>query len=368
MEVPAEVTAELLTSAMLPPAPGNVANPVLSVRNLRTHFSTREGTVTAVRDVSFELNRAEKLAIVGESGSGKSALALSILGLIEPPGRVVGGDVWLNGRQISSFTDRQMQRVRGREISVIFQDPMTALNPVKAIGDQILEGIRMHQRELSRKAARQLVVDLLRDVEIPNAERRVNDYPHQYSGGMRQRVMIAIALANSPDVLIADEPTTALDVTTQAQVLELLGRLVSERKTAVILITHNLGVVAQFSDSVFVMYAGRFVERASTEQLFSRPVHPYSEALLASVPRPDRLQDGPLPSIPGFPPNLADLPAGCTFEPRCPVGHGRERCRRDTPAENTIVGDASVVAECHYARLRAAGEPIPLEEATVGTS
>ncbi len=324
---------------------------LLSVRGLRTEFVTRDGVFAAVRDVSFELRRGEKLGIVGESGSGKSALALSIVGLIEPPGRVVAGEVELNGRRISGLPDRQLQLVRGKEVGLIFQDPMAALDPVKSIGDQIVEGIRRHRRHLGRREARRLAIELLREVQVPFAERRLADYPHQYSGGMRQRVMIAIALANEPDLIIADEPTTALDVTTQAQVLDLLDRLVSERRTAIILITHNLGIVAEFCDSVHVMYAGRFVERTTVEQLFRAQAHPYTEALLRSVPRPDRLQRGPLPSIPGFPPSLAHLPPGCSFAPRCPAA--QEICRDRAPATVELVSESTpVLAECHFARER----------------
>jgi oligopeptide/dipeptide ABC transporter ATP-binding protein len=326
---------------------------VLRVRHIRTEFVTKGAVVAAVRDVSFDLRRAQKVGIVGESGCGKSALALSILGLIEPPGRVVGGSVWLNGREIPFRDDRRMQRIRGKEIALIFQDPMTALDPVKTIGDQIMEGILWHQWGIGRGRARTMAIGLLRDVEIPLAERRLDDYPHQYSGGMRQRIMIAIALANEPDVLIADEPTTALDVLTQAQVLDLLQRLVSERHTAVILITHNLGIVAEFCDAVQVMYAGRLVERASVEDIFDRPTHPYTEALLRSVPRPDRLEHGPLPSIPGTPPSLAQIPRGCSFEPRCPRGHGQEMCKEQQPVPVTLGAPGRpVMAECHFARER----------------
>jgi oligopeptide/dipeptide ABC transporter ATP-binding protein len=338
--------------AELAPAQVQEKDHVLEVEDLETNYYTHDGIVRAVRNVSLAIERGHRVGVVGESGSGKSALALSILGLIEPPGRVAGGSVRLNGREISRLSDRQMQQVRGKEVSLVFQDPMTALDPVKTIGDQIVGAIRRHQR-IGANAARRLAIDLLRDVEIPHAERRLGDYPHQYSGGMRQRVMIAIALANSPDLVVADEPTTALDVTTQAQVLDVLERLVTERNTAVMLITHNFGIVAEFCDHVFVMYAGRVVERAPSDRLFARQVHPYSEALLESVPRPDRLQRGPLPTIPGFPPSLAHLPPGCPFEPRCPVGRGREICETVTP-EPLVVGegDDAVVAECHFARER----------------
>ena len=344
--------------------PAEAGDLVLEVRDLVTNFYTGEGVVQAVRSVSLEIERGKAVAVVGESGSGKSTLGLSILGLIEPPGRVVGGSVILNGRDISKFSDREMQRVRGKEVSLIFQDAMTALDPVKKIGDQIMEIILRHQK-ISRRAARRLAVDLLKDVEVPNAERRLDDYPHQYSGGMRQRVMIAIALANEPDLLIADEPTTALDVTTQAQVLDVLEKLVAERNTAVLLITHNLGVVAEFCDRVFVMYAGRVIERADAVQLFARQVHPYTEVLLRSVPRPDRLQRGPLPTIPGFPPSLATLGPGCPFEPRCPVGHGVEVCLTTAPPPVSVgPPERPVVAECHFAADRWAGK-LPIAAAAM---
>jgi oligopeptide/dipeptide ABC transporter ATP-binding protein len=323
-------------------------DPVLSVSNLETVFHTGAGTVRAVRGVSFDLARGERLGIVGESGSGKSAMALSILGLIEPPGQVLGGSVKLNGSELSGRPDRELRDVRGKQISLIYQDPMSALDPVKSVGSQLVETIRQHDRGISRRAARTAAVELLRDVEVPEPERRLDDYPHQYSGGMRQRVMIASALANRPDVVIADEPTTALDVTTQAQVLQLLNRLVSERGAAIVLITHNLGIVAEFCDTVRVMYAGRLVEGADTRALFRAPAHPYSEALLRAVPRADRLQRGPLPTIEGAPPNLAELPTGCAFEPRCPLGSGRPDCRNLAP-ENRPVGAGRRLAECHYA-------------------
>jgi oligopeptide/dipeptide ABC transporter ATP-binding protein len=333
--------------------PAVVSDSVLSVRNLRTEFSTQGATVAAVRDVSLELGRGQRIAIVGESGSGKSALALSVLGLIEPPGRVIGGEVILNGRDIARLREREMDAIRGKEISVVFQDPMTALDPVKTIGSQVIEAIRKHQSGLRRRAARRLAAELLRDVEVPSAERRLDQYPHEYSGGMRQRVMIAIALANQPDVLIADEPTTALDVTTQAQVMDLLSRAAAERGAAVILITHNLGVVAGFCDVVLVMYAGRLVERAPTDVLFAHPTHPYTEALLRCVPRPDRLERGPLVAIPGLPPNLAELPPGCSFAARCPVGSDKDICHTTTPPTvQTVVEDYEVTAECHFAQAR----------------
>jgi oligopeptide/dipeptide ABC transporter ATP-binding protein len=339
-------------------AAGIVGHPaddvVLSVRDLVTVFEggRRRPPVQAVRSVSFDLHRGERLGLVGESGSGKSALALSILGLLEPPGKVIGGSVVLNGRDLQKLSDRAMGRVRGNEISLIYQDPMSALDPVKTIGYQMTEAIRAHDRSISRANARRRAAELLTDVDVPHADRRLDDYPHQYSGGMRQRVLIAIALANNPDVIVADEPTTALDVTTQAQVLALLDRLASERGAAILLITHNLGVVAGFCDTVRVMYAGRLVEGASTDALFRRRAHPYTDALLRSVPRSDRMITGPLPAIAGAPPNLAALGSGCAFEPRCPLGHEREICRTSAPPVQRLTdsGGNQRLSECHFAQ------------------
>jgi oligopeptide/dipeptide ABC transporter ATP-binding protein len=323
---------------------------VLSVRDLQAGYAgSGNEPVRAVRGVSFDLLKGQKLAIVGESGCGKSTLALAMLGLLEYPGQVFGGEVILGGRDIAQLRDKHKRRVLGAEISLVFQDSMSALDPVKRIGDQIAEAIHAHQPGLRKQKARAAAIDLLKEVEVPNAAQRIDDYPHQYSGGMRQRVMIAIALANEPRVLIADEPTTALDVTTQAQVLGLLDRLVSEREAAVILITHNLGIVAEFCDIVRVMYAGRFIEAGSVFEIFDRPVHPYSVALLKSVPRPDRYRR-PLVSIPGFPPPLDGTWTGCSFEPRCPLGKGREICLQTFPAARPAPGeDVKHVGECHFA-------------------
>jgi oligopeptide/dipeptide ABC transporter ATP-binding protein len=332
---------------------------VLSVRHLRTEFVSAEGVFPAVRDVSFDLHRLERLGIVGESGAGKSALALSILGLIEPPGRVVGGEVHLKGRDLRSLGEAALDRVRGKEISLVFQDPTMALDPIKSVGRQMVEAIRRHQ-QVTRQRARTLAIELLRDAEVPYAERRLDDYPHHYSGGMRQRVLIAMALANQPDVLIADEPTTALDVTTQAQILDLLQRLAADRGAAIMLITHNLGVVAEFCTSVQVMYAGRIVERGAIDEVLQRPAHPYTEALLASVPRPGRHRRGRLPAIPGFPPSLAALPRGCSFEPRCPVGNGLDVCIAKAPAPQVVEGmTGPVLAECHFTAERVVARTRP---------
>jgi oligopeptide/dipeptide ABC transporter ATP-binding protein len=327
----------------------------LSARGLSTVYTDGKSQVHAVRDVSFDLQPSERLGIVGESGSGKSALALSILGLLEPPGRVVAGEVRLAGRDIAKLSDRQLGGIRGKEISLVLQDPSSALDPVKTIGSQMIEAIAVHEPGLKRQALRKRAAELLREVEISQSERRLDDYPHQYSGGMRQRVAIAIAIANNPRVLIADEPTTALDVTTQAQVLALLDRLVDQHRTAVILITHNLGIVSDFCDSVAVMYAGRLVETSGVDHIFAAPTHPYSEALLKCVPNPEQLAQGPLPAIQGFPPSLSELPTGCAFAPRCPVGKDLEQCQQVTPVPHHVVGPSGPAeVECHFAEERIA--------------
>ena len=330
---------------------------VLSVRDLHASFTTRREVVRAVRGVAFDLDKGERLGIVGESGSGKSALALSIAGLLEPPGRVERGEIWMDGRNLIELAERQLRAIRGRKVGFIFQDALSGLNPVKTVGSQIVESLRAHDAGVSRKAATRRAAELLSEVGIMAAERRVHEYPHQFSGGMRQRVMIAMAIANEPDVVIADEPTTALDVTTQAQILRLLERLASTHDCAVILITHDLGIVAGFCDSVCVMYAGRFVERASVEQIFANPIHPYTEALLRAIPSADHAGRASrrLTEIGGSPPNLAHLPQGCSFEPRCFLGHGREKCLEHGPEPLSIpVAGRLVTAECHYARERVA--------------
>jgi oligopeptide/dipeptide ABC transporter ATP-binding protein len=334
-------------------APGG--DVVLDVRHLETVYETAGGDVEAVRDVSLTIRRGEKSAIVGESGSGKSALALSILGLIRAPGVVRAGEVWINGRETRALTDRQRQAIRGREISLIYQDPLSALDPLRTVGEQIAEAVRTGQPGLGRAAARRRAVELLGEVEVPSPQRRADDRPHQFSGGMRQRVMIAIAIANEPDLIIADEPTTALDVTTQAQVFTLLERLVADRGAAIALITHNMGVVARFCDTVHVMYAGRLVEQAPVATVFADPAHPYSAALLDAVPRPDRPRRR-LPAIPGDPPDLTALPAGCSFAPRCPIGHDREDCRTVAPANRPLpTSDAEARVACHHPELALEG-------------
>jgi len=292
---------------------------LLEVRNLETHFPTRAGLVRAVNGVNFHLGRGELLGLVGESGCGKSITALSIMRLIAPPGRIVGGEIIFDGTNLLKLSEEDMRQIRGDDIAMIFQDPMTSLNPVFKVGEQIAEALRLH-RKLSRKDARQAAIDAMREVAIPDPARRADDYPHQLSGGMRQRVMIAMALACNPKLLIADEPTTALDVTIQAQILELLDGLRKSRELAVLLITHDLGVVAEVADRVAVMYTGKIVEESPVEELFARPRHPYTEGLLRSVPKltaehvakKERLE-----TIEGVVPNPTDLPPGCHFAPRC---------------------------------------------------
>jgi peptide/nickel transport system ATP-binding protein len=299
---------------------------LLEVKDLRTHFPTRAGLVRAVDGVSFNLDRGELLGLVGESGCGKSMTALSVMRLIAPPGRIVSGEVLFDGKDLLRLADAQMRQMRGDDIAMIFQDPMTSLNPVYTVGEQIAEALRLH-RKLSRKEARQATIEAMREVAIPDPARRIDDYPHQLSGGMRQRVMIAMALACNPKLLIADEPTTALDVTIQAQILELLNELRKQRDLAVLLITHDLGVVAEVADRVAVMYTGRIVEESPVEELFARPKHPYTEGLLRSVPKltgEDVFKKERLETIEGVVPSPTDLPHGCHFAPRCP--HRMPRC------------------------------------------
>ena len=302
---------------------------LLEVKNLRTHFPTRAGLVRAVDGVSFHIDSGELLGVVGESGCGKSITALSIMRLISPPGKIVGDEIFFDGKNLLKLSEAEMRQIRGDDIAMIFQDPMTSLNPVFTVGEQIAEALRLH-RKLSRKAARAAAIQAMSEVAIPDPARRVDDYPHQLSGGMRQRVMIAMALACDPKLLIADEPTTALDVTIQAQILELLDGLRRSRELAVLLITHDLGVVAEVADRVAVMYTGRIVEESSVEELFARPKHPYTEGLLRSVPKltaVDVAKKERLETIEGTVPSPTDLPPGCHFAPRCP--HRMPRCTEE---------------------------------------
>jgi oligopeptide transport system ATP-binding protein len=290
---------------------------LLEVRNLETHFKTQDGLVKAVNNVSFQVDRGQTLGIVGESGSGKSVTSLSVMRLIpSPPGKIVGGELIFDGENLLDLSEEEMRHVRGNRIAMIFQDPMTSLNPVLTIGRQITESLELHMK-MSGAEARKRAVDLLGMVGIPSPGGRLDDYPHQFSGGMRQRVMIAMALSCNPELLIADEPTTALDVTIQAQILELINRLKNELGTAVIIITHDLGVVAGMADRVNVMYAGRVVEEGTTAEIFANPRMPYTIGLLRSIPRLDEGEGRKLTPIRGLPPDLINLPQVCPFSPRC---------------------------------------------------
>jgi oligopeptide/dipeptide ABC transporter ATP-binding protein len=306
-----------------------VTDPVLQVNNLSTSFFTDDGEVKAVRGVSFELQPGETLGLVGESGCGKSVTAMSILGLVSRPGRVVGGEILFRGKDLLKITAEELRRVRGRDIAMIFQDPLSSMNPVLRVGYQIDEAMLAHDK-IAKADVPARDIQLLRQVRVPDPERRVRDYPHQFSGGMRQRAMIAMGLSNKPDLLIADEPTTALDVTVQAQILELLRDLNEQLGTSIVLITHNLGVVAGLCKRVIVMYAGEIVEEGSVEQIFESPQHPYTWSLLRSLPRIDASRHDRLRSIEGLPPDLIALPPGCKFSPRCPFRV--ERCFTDDPA------------------------------------
>ena len=312
-----------------------MAAPILQVRNLRTQFATQDGLVKAVDDVSFELYPGETLGIVGESGSGKSVTALSILRLVPEPGRIVGGQILFRNDDLMHMSDEDVREIRGRDIAMIFQDPQSSLNPVLRVGFQIEEAMIAHGKSKADAHAR--TIDLLKRVRIPAAEARVKDFPHQLSGGMRQRAMIAMGLANAPQILIADEPTTALDVTVQAQILELLGDLNRELGTAIIMITHNMGVVAGLCTRVIVMYAGKIVEQGPVDQIFANPQHPYTWALLRSIPRVDALRHERLRSIEGIAPDLLRPPMGCRFHPRCPFRI--EKCYSDEPTLKEVAPD-----------------------------
>jgi peptide/nickel transport system ATP-binding protein len=320
-----------------------VMEPLLSVRNLVTEFHADEGVLRAVDDVSFDIPVGGTLGVVGESGCGKSVMSLSILRLVRPPGRIVSGQIVFEGRDLLTLTERDMRAIRGARIAMIFQEPMSSLNPVYSVGEQIIESMVLHQKR-SRAEAWARAVELLALVGIPSPSERAHAFPHQLSGGMRQRVMIAMALACEPRLLIADEPTTALDVTIQAQILALLASLRQRLGMAVMLITHDLGVVAEFVDEVVVMYAGRVVERAPVRALFARPLHPYTQGLLRSVPSyGDNARAARLPTIPGVVPDLRRLPSGCRFRDRC--DRAFERCREHEPQLGARGGDRLV--RCH---------------------
>jgi peptide/nickel transport system ATP-binding protein len=332
---------------------------LLEVRDLKVEFKTEDGVVSAVNGVSFWVAPGETLAIVGESGSGKSVSALSVMGLIEKPGRISGGDILYSGRSLLALPDRDYRKLRGGDLAMIFQDPLSSLNPAFRVGDQIAEALLTHSYQKKSAAGRQAAF-LLDQVGIPHAGDRARDYPHQFSGGMRQRAMIAMAIANKPKLLIADEPTTALDVTIQAQVLEVLQAAQQETNAAMLLITHDLGVVAGIADRVAVMYSGRIVEEGTLDEVFYESRHPYTLGLLSSLPRLDSDRSRPLRTIPGTPPSVLSLPPGCPLAPRCP--YVEDRCRAERP-ELEAVGPETHRSACFRAAelpaLAAALEEVP---------
>ncbi|KAB3527603.1 ABC transporter ATP-binding protein [Alkaliphilus serpentinus] len=295
----------------------NIKNNILEINNLKTSFYTHVGEVQAVRGVSFKMEKGEILGIVGESGSGKSVTALSVMKLIDHPGKIKDGEIIFNNQDITNYSHKKMSNMRGNEIAMIFQDPMTSLNPVISVKNQMIEVIRRHQM-LSKREATETAIKMLNMVGIPEAEKRINSYPHEFSGGMRQRVMIATALSCNPKLLIADEPTTALDVTIQAQILDIMKNITNELNTSIILITHDLGVIAGLCTNIIVMYGGKIMEKGSVEDIFYNPQHPYTKGLLKSVPRMDSEEKGRLVPIQGSPPDLLNPPAGCPFSTRCP--------------------------------------------------
>jgi peptide/nickel transport system ATP-binding protein len=316
---------------------------LLEVRDLRTYFRTDDGIVKAVDGVNFEVEKGKTLGIVGESGSGKSVTCLTIMGLNPKRTAITSGEARFKGDDLITMPQRRLRDIRGNDIAMIFQDPMTSLNPVHTIGKQLVEAIQLH-RDVSKRQAKLRALELLKAVGIPRAERRVDDYPHQFSGGMRQRVMIAMALVNDPDLLIADEPTTALDVTTQAQILELMNRLQREFGSAIIMITHDLGVIAEIADDVVVMYAAQVAERGTVDQLFNRPHHPYTWGLLGSLPRLDADTDR-LVQIQGQPPSLLNPPRGCRFNPRCP--YVMNICKQQEPELRPVTDQPEHLQACH---------------------
>jgi peptide/nickel transport system ATP-binding protein len=336
---------------------------LLEVKDLRTSFQTEDGVVGAVDGVSFSIDKGETLGIVGESGCGKSVTCLTIMGLNPKRTTISSGEALWKGKNLLTAKPAELREIRGDEISMIFQDPMTSLNPVHTIGKQLIEAVQLH-RDVSVKVARARALELLKAVGIPHAERRIDDYPHQFSGGMRQRVMIAMALINDPDLLIADEPTTALDVTTQAQILTLMKRLQEEFGSAIMIITHDLGVVAEVADDVLVMYAAKVVEHANVDQLFGRPQHPYTWGLMGSLPRLEADVER-LTQIPGQPPSLLRPPSGCRFHPRCP--HVMEVCKTTVPKLVPTQKDADHLQACHLDEETKDREAAKLLEATMAT-
>jgi oligopeptide/dipeptide ABC transporter ATP-binding protein len=342
-----------------------MADPVLSIRDLVVEFTTEDGVVKAVDGITYDLYPGETLGIVGESGSGKSVSTMSLLGLIpQPPGRIVRGEAIFQGKDLLKVSKKQLRRIRGNDLAMVFQDPMTSLNPVLKIGYQIAEAVKTHNPSVKDGAAKKRAVELLKIVGVPNPERRVDQYPHEFSGGMRQRAMIAMAIANEPTVLIADEPTTALDVTIQAQILEVLKKAQEETEAATILITHDLGLIAELADRVIVMYAGKVVEIGDVNTIFSNPRHPYTIGLMDSLPKLTAEEDW-LKPIPGQPPSLISRPPGCPFHPRCFLSQGRVRCREEEPPLRTT-DESEHLSACHFAeelegRVGHLAEPVGAE-------
>jgi peptide/nickel transport system ATP-binding protein len=335
--------------------------PLLEVKDLKTHFATGDGIVKAVDGVSFTVEPGQTLGIVGESGSGKSVTCLTIMGLNAKRNTISSGEALFKGEDLLKTTPQRLREIRGNDIAMIFQDPMTSLNPVHTIGKQLAEAVILHN-EVTKQQARARALDLLKQVGIPRAESRIDDYPHQFSGGMRQRVMIAMALINNPDLLIADEPTTALDVTTQAQILELIAKLQQEYGSAVIMITHDLGVIAEIADDLIVMYAAEIAEQGSVDRIFNNPQHPYTWGLMGSLPRLETDLER-LTQIPGQPPSLLRPPAGCRFHPRCP--HVMEVCKTTVPALAPTERDAGHLQRCHLDQETKDREAAKLLEATM---
>jgi len=329
-----------------------MTEPVLSVRNLKVDFATRRGLLHAIDDVSFEIAKGEVLGVVGESGAGKSVTGAAIIGLIDPPGRIVGGEIKLSGTRIDNLPAEQMRRIRGKRIGVIFQDPLTSLNPLYRIGDQLTETITTHLA-LSQQAARRRAIELLAEVGIPAPDKRIDGYPHEFSGGMRQRVVIALAIAAAPELIIADEPTTALDVSIQAQIIALIKKLGREHGTAVMLVTHDMGVIAEIADRVAVMYSGRIAEIGPVRDVVHHPLHPYAKGLMGAIPTLDTTVSR-LVQIPGSMPRLSAIPKGCAFNPRC--AQAFERCRIERP--EPLPREGRQVA-CHlYDDAPAKAEPV----------
>jgi len=344
-----------------------VPEPILSIRDLVVEFATEDGVVHAVDGVTYDVFPGETLGIVGESGSGKSVSQLAILGLIpQPPGRILRGEAEFEGKDLLKMSKKDLRRLRGGQVAMVFQDPMTSLNPVLKIGHQIAEAIQAHQEDVSDKAAKARTIALLKLVGVPNPDRRYDQYPHEFSGGMRQRAMIAMAIANEPKLLIADEPTTALDVTIQAQILETLKTAQEESHAATILITHDLGLIAELADRVVVMYAGKVVELTDVQTLFAAPRHPYTVGLMDSLPRLT-VDEEWLRPIPGQPPSLISRPPGCAFHPRCFLSQGRTRCRTEEPPLRVIGPDGHLSA-CHFAEELVGQSSKLIDEPVAGAS